>query len=1425
MSRSDHSQKVESPQYSVRTKLLALFVVIKVVPLVLVALIAWRGVILLGEEMHGHANHMVGVAHERVDAMLDEMASQVTDALNQRAREELERLTTDTARGVAQFLYARDEDLRQAARIAPGEAIYTLFIQGRWRPVVDTGSWKLSDNGAEWVPVTADAPRNDRLVTPGNPENQKEFHYRPPESVVATKRKPLYHEITFIGLDGREKVKVSGTSLLPRDLRDVSKPENTWCKAETYFSELKHLKPGEIFVSEVIGAYVGSHIIGPYTPDAAKKRGIPFRPEDEAYAGRENPAGKRFKAIVRWATPVVQEGKVIGYVTLALDHDHLMAMTDHLLPTPERYARIADASGGNYAFMWDYKDRAIAHPRHHSLPGFDPITGRRVTPWLEEGLFQRWQASGEPLEKFLAKVPEFDAQSREKKPASVLTAAGTVGLDCRYLNFAPQCVGWNDLTKNGGSGSFLILWSGVWKITTAAAIPYFTGQYGKTPRGFGFVTIGANIGDFQRPVSAMKSRLDEGERNFEAQLEGQKSSIRDTIDHAIESLGVHLTSSTLFMIAIVIAVAFWLAGLLTRRINLLIAGLKRVEAGEYGYRFADQTKDELGSLARSLNQMTENVELAYLDLHDSKIHESERLAAMVDERTAGLENERARLRTLINTLPDLVWLKDPDGRFLACNKKFERLMGAPEAEIIGKTDYDFVPEELATSFRENDRKAIEAGCPCVNEEKVVFADDGHEELLETIKTPMFDARGGLVGVLGIARDVTRSHRLMEDLERAREQAEQSGRAKGAFLANMSHEIRTPMNAIIGMADLALLDDLTPKQLNYLSKIKVAGDSLLTLINDILDFSKIEAARLEMERIPFVLEEVFERVTSVVGLRAENQGCELICDIADDSQILVGDPLRLGQVLINLVNNALKFSTDGDVTVRVSAIASAAHSVELQFSVSDQGIGMTEEQVDHLFEPFTQADTSTTRRYGGTGLGLSICRQLVTLMGGRVWATSSLGEGSTFYFNAKFETRGWDRRAGIARFGERLAAEAHRPVLLVDDNPLALRVLERMLRQLNLEVHVADSGELASSLVENARYPDYICCLVDWRMPGISGIETIQKLRDRYGRNQRPSPPMILATAYSHHEDLDEVAGIVDGVLAKPVFTRNLYVELANCLGKDVRAQESRNLRKDDRRRWKTFARLDVLVVEDVEVNQEVIGDWLGAMGLLVRFAGNGQEALDQIRQQRPDLVLMDVQMPVMDGYEATRRLRVQAEFKDLPIIALTANALVEEKEKCIAAGMNGFVTKPVKMEALLDEIAVVLGDRRSGTTAPEAAPDAVQDEPSLPRFPGLDVAVGLAHVSNLSLLLRLLKRFREKTGGQFEAQFKEARANNHWPEQVRLAHSLKGVAQTLGASEVGAAAAELELAAKAKDGSRVEETLERTLMHLKVVLAGLRDLD
>ena len=304
-----------------------------------------------------------------------------------------------------------------------------------------------------------------------------------------------------------------------------------------------------------------------------------------------------------------------------------------------------------------------------------------------------------------------------------------------------------------------------------------------------------------------------------------------------------------------------------------------------------------------------------------------------------------------------------------------------------------------------------------------------------------------------------------------------------------------------------------------------------------------------------------------------------------------------------------------------------------------------------------------------------------------------------------------------------------------------------------------------------------------------------------------------------------MAGIVDGVLAKPVFTRNLYVELANCLGKDVRAQESRNLRKDDRRRWKTFARLDVLVVEDVEVNQEVIGDWLGAMGLLVRFAGNGQEALDQIRQQRPDLVLMDVQMPVMDGYEATRRLRVQAEFKDLPIIALTANALVEEKEKCIAAGMNGFVTKPVKMEALLDEIAVVLGDRRSGTTAPEAAPDAVQDEPSLPRFPGLDVAVGLAHVSNLSLLLRLLKRFREKTGGQFEAQFKEARANNHWPEQVRLAHSLKGVAQTLGASEVGAAAAELELAAKAKDGSRVEETLERTLMHLKVVLAGLRDLD
>ncbi|MCK6374268.1 MAG: response regulator [Zoogloea sp.] len=790
-----------------------------------------------------------------------------------------------------------------------------------------------------------------------------------------------------------------------------------------------------------------------------------------------------------------------------------------------------------------------------------------------------------------------------------------------------------------------------------------------------------------------------------------------------------------------------------------------------------------------------------------------------------LTAERARLRTLLNTLPDLVWLKSPDGVFIACNEKFERLVGASEADIIGHVDRDFFPAALADAFRQRDAEVIASGQPSVTEETVTYRHDGQEEILETIRTPMRDAAGRLIGVLGLARDITHMHRLMDDLTAARLEAQRSSRAKSTFLANMSHEIRTPMNAIIGMADLALTTDLNRKQLNYISKVKVASESLLNIINDILDFSKIEAGKLTMEKSPFILDTIFDQLSGVVALRAEEQGVELHYDIGDGSRVLEGDPFRLGQVLINLVTNAVKFSAGGTVLVKADTVAVGDDEVELRCSVADQGIGMSPEQAASLFQPFTQADTSTTRQYGGTGLGLSISRQLVELMGGQIRVESGLGQGSTFHFSARFKTLGPDRRQGIAQFGARLAEHAHRPVLIIDDNPIACAILERMISQLGLRTEVVMSGNDALKTIEVDTPPDYLMFLVDWRMARLDGVETIRKLKRRYRSLGRAAPPMILVTAFSHHEEIDQISSEIDGLLAKPVSARHLYVEMAHSLGiADDSAPESER-RQPRVANWSRFRNLDILVVEDVEVNREVIGELLATSGLVARFAKDGQEALLAVEERCPDLILMDIQMPVMDGYAATRRLRENPAYRDVPIIALTANALLDEQEKCLAAGMNAHVAKPVRMDDLFEQMSRCLPDHGHDSPAePDAPAEATPAPPTHPAVPGIDVAVGLSYVKKIDLYRRLLAKFRDTTGRRFEPDYTRALADDDWETQARLAHTLKGIARTLGAYDLGEAAAALEEAVDQRARDLIQARFALTREALAVVITGLEDL-
>ena len=762
----------------------------------------------------------------------------------------------------------------------------------------------------------------------------------------------------------------------------------------------------------------------------------------------------------------------------------------------------------------------------------------------------------------------------------------------------------------------------------------------------------------------------------------------------------------LLSVAATLFISSRLLRLITEPILQLAEVAGKVSSEEnYALRAIPQSNDEVGKLIHSFNGM-----LAKIQERDTKLKEvndelelrvearTKELQLEVEERVCAQETlsaERQILRALIDNVPDYMYVKDTDCRFLVANFAVAKQMGAkaPE-ELIGKTDFDFYPRDLATTFFADEQKVIRTRQAEINREESGMDPQGNVSQVLTTQVPLLGKNGQVIGLVGIGHDITHLKKIQAEMQRAREVAEAASRAKSEFLANMSHEIRTPLNGIMGMTDLALETGLDREQREYLETVKVSADSLLTVINDILDFSKIEAGKIDLESVDFDVRDSLESALKTLAVRADEKGLELLCEVAPEvPEVARGDITRLRQVLLNLVGNAIKFTNEGEVAVKVRQGARDGDELVLHFTVSDTGIGIAEDKQQMIFDPFSQADSSTTRKYGGTGLGLTISARLVRMMGGQIWLESEEGRGSHFHFTVRLQVA--DRKE--VKIGSPAPPEVLRSVrvLVVDDNQTNRRILDGMLRRWEMVPVPAESGKQALAEMTSARNEGRAFGLIvtDMHMPGMDGFELVEHIRER---PELCAATIMMLTSAGHRGDAERCQKLgVSAYLLKPIRQSELREAIAKVLG--AREHEgmiplvTRYSLGDARDRSEI---LRILIAEDNLVNQRLIVRLLEKRGHRVIVAANGKEALAALEKaamekETFDLILMDVQMPEMDGFEATAAIRKKEKDSGLHqiIVALTAHAMKGDQERCLAAGMDGYLSKPIRPQELDEALA------------------------------------------------------------------------------------------------------------------------------------------
>ncbi len=777
----------------------------------------------------------------------------------------------------------------------------------------------------------------------------------------------------------------------------------------------------------------------------------------------------------------------------------------------------------------------------------------------------------------------------------------------------------------------------------------------------------------------------------------------------------------------------------------------------------------------------------------------EDLERLVQERTFELGEAKETLSKIIDGSPVPTLVLDAEHRITHWNAACEQIIGVPASDMVGtrnqwKAFYPVQRPIMADLVITGEMSHIqELYSSKYRRSRLVQGGYEAEDYFPTFNrwlfftaAPLRDQQGRIVGAIETLQDITERKQAEIALTEAKQAAEAAADTKASFLANMSHEIRTPMNAVIGLAHLLLKGDLTGKQRDYIARIHGAAKMLLGLINDVLDFSKIEAGQMRLEETEFTLDDVLDNVSSVLLHRAQEKGLELQYVVEPGVPAsLRGDPLRLAQVLVNLIGNAVKFTASGAISVFVRRMPTErpGDGIRLEFDVQDSGIGMTAEQQKNLFQAFCQADTSITRKYGGTGLGLAICKRLVELMDGDIWATSQARGGSTFTFTARF--------APGSPQAEPLHSAMHR-TLVVDDNPLARAVLVRLFEKHGCPAVAAGSGPEALALLADARSTPFEFVTIDLNMPGMDGLE----LAEAIGNQISPPPKLIMVTAADTGTlQQQERLRCFDAVINKPVTAAQIGKLLADSAHKPAMAPGQPA----------PLAGLRILLVDDMPTNRLIAGEILESFGVTVDTAENGVQAVNKLLNEGRtyDIVLMDVQMPEMDGLEATRRLRATLRCAKLPIIAMTAHALENERERCLAAGMDDFMSKPIEPELLQEKLLRWRPAPAGAKATQEKA--LMTPEHELPELPGIDKAEGLRRMMNKP-------RLYEKVLRDFHARFideaqtiRTAIDNGDLATAERRAHSTKGLAGTIGAAGLQDASKALETALR--EGDMTLETL------------------